>query len=584
MQYQKHRMAGLVCAALVLTAPVMGSAQQSAAPVPASGQTVRATSQLVLVPTSVLDKGKPVRGLKAENFIVEEDGKARPVQVFEAVDTQVKRVHKAATPGEFSNLDSDNIPRSMVLIVVDAVNTPFGYQEASRKEVIKFLSRNVVPNQLIGMVVMSSKGVRIIQDFTGDTNLLLTALQKVSGENNRYNAVQEVGADPRSQQPMNNRGEPAVTSMDAGFPAPTSPSLASDTPAPPDSGQQMLNFVTRSLQLYLKGEDAANEFVLQRRIELTLQMFQQIAQGLAGYPGRKAMIWASASFPNPMDPTRMRDSYLSDLYERTLKVLADANVIVYPVDVKGLQIGNPGADASYTNYDRAAGVDPSGNYRENGYKIDTFRTFAESTGGRAYFDINDNAKAFQDAAEESQSYYMLGYYVSQSTPKGWHKLKVKLKDADGKVHARNGYYYTPAAYDPEASRKADLQLGARSPFDYTSLPLTGRWTEVSAEGAKRRVNFELRVLPQGNILPADSSALNLDIIAVARKLDTTVAAQSGRTITNQLKPEAVAMIRSQGITYHNWLDLEPGEYRVRFLVRENQTGRMGSVEAPLTVK
>ena len=72
---------------------------------------------------------------------------------------------------------------------------------------------------------------------------------------------------------------------------------------------------------------------------------QQVAQALAVFPGRKSLIWASGGFPFSVSDTTMqlapagRDT-LSDvlpLYEHTWQLLNDAQIALYPVDVKGLQ-------------------------------------------------------------------------------------------------------------------------------------------------------------------------------------------------------------------------------------------------------
>jgi hypothetical protein len=72
-------------------------------------------------------------------------------------------------------------------------------------------------------------------------------------------------------------------------------------------------------------------------------------------------------------------------------------------------------------------------------------------------------------------------------------------------------------------------------------------------------------------------------IAVFEEIKTTAVRSHGRTLDAHLKPETLQQIRSSGITYRDALDLPPGQYTVRFVVRDNLSGRMGSVAAPLTV-
>lgn len=527
----------------------------------------KAKSELVLVPVTVTKGAEPVRGLTKDNFILEEDGKPQNISVFEGVSTEAKRIQKRPQSGkQFDNLSSDETPRAMMLVVIDAINTPFGYQEAMRKDLLKFLAKNLVPNQVTGVVVMRPKGITIIRDFTGDTQSLIATLQSVSGEMNRYNLGKSEKNVPEDFAP---------------------PGLAASAPAAERTpfNEDSMAALKASVLSYLQGEDKIQSEDNYVRTKLTLEYFQQIARGLEGYPGRKAMLWASTSFPQPFDPqSYVRDMSMMDLYERTLKLLANANVVVYPIDAKGLQ-GTPIADATLDPYQRAAGVTGDAAYRDASRRINTFRDFAESTGGKIYFDVNNNDKAFQDAAEDSQAYYMLGYYLEKNPSPGWHKLKVKLKNADGKVRSRNGYYVSETPIDPEVSRKTDLAVGSRSPFDYTGIRLAGEWLDTVPAGKKRTLNFHLHILPESKLISDMSNPeLDLDIVAVARKADTSIAGQSAKAVKAKLPPGAVQQIVAQGIDYKGTLEVDPGDYEVRILVRDNITGRMGSVLTPVSVK
>ena len=170
-------------------------------------------------------------------------------------------------------------------------------------------------------------------------------------------------------------------------------------------------------------------------ITYTLQAMQQVAQAMAGFPGRKSLIWASGGFPFSVSDNTMqlapagRDS-LTDvlpMYEHTWQLLNDAQIALYPVDVKGLQVvGVPTASVS----------NPGRNYTRNMYwrNLDTqatLQTFASMTGGRAYYNSNDLVKGFRNAVSDSSEYYMLGYYLDRS------KTKVRLAQTGGESEARS---------------------------------------------------------------------------------------------------------------------------------------------------
>ena len=81
----------------------------------------------------------------------------------------------------------------------------------------------------------------------------------------------------------------------------------------------------------------------------------------------------------------------------------------------------------------------------------------------------------------------------------------------------------------------------------------------------------------------DRNALDLDFLAVATGADGSIAGRSSRTFRTVLKSEAQQKVKTYGVTYVGDLDLKPGEYAVRLVVRDNLTGRLGSITAPLKV-
>ena len=58
----------------------------------------------------------------------------------------------------------------------------------------------------------------------------------------------------------------------------------------------------------------------------------------------------------------------------------------------------------------------------------------------------------------------------------------------------------------------------------------------------------------------------------------------GKQVEAHLSAENLAAVRQKGIFYNGALDLAPGEYTVRFVVRDDLSGRMGSVAATLKVE
>jgi hypothetical protein len=218
----------------------------------------------------------------------------------------------------------------------------------------------------------------------------------------------------------------------------------------------------------------------------------------------------------------------------------------------------------------------------------TFQTFASMTGGRAYYNSNDLVKGFRDAVNDSSEYYMLGYYLDHSNTKsGWRKLSVKVNRDHIEVRARDGFFVTNATVDPESTRNNDITSALQSPLDYTSLSLLAHWskTEPAADPGKKRAIYQIHVSPDASVInEADNNHVVLDFVAQALLPDGKAAGQPvGQKVDVHLTADKLKVIRNQGVLYNGALELPPGEYTVRFVVRDDLSGRTGSVSGPLKV-
>jgi hypothetical protein len=273
------------------------------------------------------------------------------------------------------------------------------------------------------------------------------------------------------------------------------------------------------------------------------------------------------------------------LYERTLQALNDAQVSVYPLDVRGLVGTSPTADPTFSGDLSGPGFADAvaGRSALQTSTISSLKNFAEMTGGRAYYNNNDLAAGFKRAADDSSSYYLLGYYADHhDTKPGWRKLQVQVARPDVEVHARTGFLVTNATIDPDLTRKADVDFALSSPFDSTGIPVTVEWLPQEPDGEKKKIAFALRVPATSVIDEADSNRFDTDFIAQVSKTGAAPS-RAAQTVKGAVPASALDKIKAEGIFYRNALELLPGMYQVRFVVRDNLSGRIGSVSAPLTV-
>jgi VWFA-related protein len=540
-------------------------------------------TELVLIPTVITDKsGNHITGLKKEDFTVLENGAEQKITTFEEVSSTPNRFLRPDVPNEFSNsVAADPSSRRITLIMLDLINTRFADQATAREELLKYLTQSVDVREPTALYTLDRTGIHVIHDLTTDPRILVAALHEVNGDSDQLvdspsdSADSAAGGSPGGGGGSHGAGGGHISKDSVHKEASNLQSMMHDAEA---------NF--RSFEQRLA-------------IEYTLEAMQQVAQALGGYPGRKSLIWASGGFPftvsGSMGIAPAGRETLTDvlpMYERTWDLLNNAQISLYPVDVKGLRVvGMPSAaksgGSSMRNPSKAGNSFSHATSRQMDTQS-TFQTFASMTGGRAYYNSNDLVKGFRDAVSDSSEYYMIGYYLDHSNTKsGWRKLTVKVNRDHSEVRARNGFFVTNATVDPESTRNSDIASALQSPLDYTSLSLLAHWskTEPAPDPGKKRVIYQMHISPDASVgNEADNNHVVMDFVAQAIAPDGKPVGQPvGQKVDVHLTADRLKVIRNQGVLYNGALELPPGEYTVRFVVRDDLSGRTGSVSGPLKV-
>jgi VWFA-related protein len=523
------------------------------------GRNLEFSSQttLVEVPVVVTDKsGAHIHQLTKADFKLLEDGKEQRIaSIQEITPASDQLAVQPNAPGTVSNLRlAGQQPHSITVIVLDTVNTPFLDQSFARRQLIKYLADHLDSTQVLGLMVIGSKGLRVLSGLTTDPAMLITTLKKVGGESS---AMEKFQAEAQSAAAT---GDPPS-------------GLLGPIPRGEEPESVIRGFI-------LKQDAVEATYQQARSIETTLQAFLSIAWSLSGVPGRKSVVWVTGSFPFYLDSFAAvpGDNALRALYERAMKALNDAEISVYPLDVRGLL-----SDPTYFGEDTASAPAAAATGGLQDSTLESLKNFARMTGGHAYYGNNDLGSALRHAAEDASSYYLLSYYLNNRNNKpGWRKLQVVVSRKDAEVSARAGFLVTNASVNPEVTHKADVDFALNAPFDSTGIGITQQWERLSPNGGKKKIGFLLQVPATDLINEADKNRFDMEIVARATKKGT-IADTVGQTVKGMLPAEALARIKADGIVYRNSLDLPPGEYQVRFVVRNNLNGRLGSLVVPLTV-
>jgi len=440
--------------ACLLTALSTAMLAQQASP-PPSVPKFRVRTELVTVPVVVLRQGSPLRqlhirgwldehvtGLTKDDFEIQEDGRPKPIASFEEITTSNLPIKRATPPGVFTNEIVSDGPVTMVVILLDLVNTPYLYQEVAKGKLLEYLQRDFRGDQPTMLAVLHPNGLRILHDFTTDPQLLAKLVRRLGGN---------VERDPK----LDNQVETEF----------------SHSIAEPIDIQNEYDAIEKEFLGDYTGRDAYVQQLQRGRLEGTFVELQQLSHALSAVGGMKTLVWVTGGFMlfYGMD---VREQRIVDEYIQTLKLLSAAGIAVYPIDTV-LETDNPAFTSPQSRYP----VPRHGNIQI----VQNFMDITQRTGGDYCSLRKDPDLCFQKAADYSSRYYMLTYYAQSAETARWRKIHVKVRGANLQVRARSGYFSAGALGDPEQRRKSDIAQAFVTPVKYRGLSISARWTASSEE-------------------------------------------------------------------------------------------------------
>jgi len=507
--------------------------------------TLKVSTRAVVVDVVVTDaKGHPVNGLSQQEFQLTEDGKPQAVGSFREFTGAVPPADSTppavkAQPNVFSNQTHGPDPAAATVILFDLLNTPAQDQMYARDQLIKFLEAKPKDMQIALCALSSgSSNLRLIQGFTPDEALLLSAVRSKKGK----------PESPRWQ----GSGDEAANSVG------TVAVLAQGGRA---SGYGNLLGALQGM------EDIQHVEETDSRVNITTDSMMQLARYLSAIPGRKNLIWLSESFPvaigiiESVNNSAVENRNYSQKLRRMTNLLAESQVAVYPVDVRGLVaggfqaagsrslIGPPPLDAGSVGSAKIltpTSQTPPG-FGELDELVEERNTLAEvatATGGKAFYSANNISAAINTAIEQGSNYYTLSYTSTNKVYNGkFRKIKVALaeKHKGYRLHYRQGYY---AEAEKDSAPDADLARSTRiMAMQHASPP-------------SRQILFSATVAPQGKKQKMNRAQITEVIPAADQKsaLAAPVEVQH-YTIDYLLDGSAVRFVPQKNGTYRSVLTL-----------------------------
>ena len=539
-------LAALLAINLALPLPVLAQQAQSNG---SGGYTMKVNSDLVLTNVVVRDKktGEVIKGLKAGDFNILEAGKPQHIASFdfESVD-QIAVLNEATVAGKATDttalLSRNATPDAtalrdhrLIVMFFDLSSMQVEDLDRAVEAAQDYVNKKMQPADLVALISLGTS-LSMDQDFTQDKTALLRGIGKYNGSEGQGMGA---GGD----------GTTEGTADD-------SSSFQAD-----DSEFNAMN------------------------TDRELLAIQTISKSLDRVDQRKSMLYFSGGL------TRQGIENQASLRAAT-NAAVRANLAIYSVDSRGLEALPPVGDAS-TGSLRGTSAYSGGAMKNqlnaNFGSQETLGTLSADTGGTAFFDSNDFAPAFQKVQNDTAAYYLIGFRSTNPAHDGsYRKLTVKLNNRElasrTKIEYRPGYY-APADFKHATNEDRELQLTQQLNSDLPSTDVALYMQALYFRLADNKFFVPVSLIVPGSQIPfvqgGNSDKATLDIIGMVKNAQNIQVGYVRDTV--KLAVDQSQQVRRKNIQYSTGFTLATGKYHLKFVVRENQTGAMGSFETDLQV-
>jgi VWFA-related protein len=514
--------------------------------------TLTAKTQLVVETVVVKDKqGKFIPGLSAKDFTVTEDGAPQTIRFCEHQDlsaeeapvapaapgTEQIKLYKQLTRTQLAPEAPENSRyknRRLIALYFDMTAMRPADQLRALSAAEKFLRTQMTTVDLVAILRYQGGSVDILQDFTANQNKLLSILETmIVGE-----------------------GQGSAETVDDASSADTGAAFGQD-------------------------DSEFNVFNTDRQ----LSALQTAAKMLGQLNEKKSLIYfASGLRLNGIDNQAQLHA--------TVDAAIRAGVSFWPVDARGLVAQAPLGDATQGSpgnsgmYSGGAALANTNNFQQS---QDTLYALAGDTGGKALFDNNDLTRGIVQAQESISDYYVIGYYTSNTARNGhFRRVRISLnQNLTAKLDYRQGYYAEKefsrfTAVDKERQLEDALML--EDPI--TELSIAMEIDHFQLNRAEYFVPIIVKI-PGRELALAKRGGAEHTLIDFVGEIKDLVG---GTTVTNvrdnvhiKLTDATAAELARRPIEYDIGFTLLPGKYMIKFLARDDETGRIGTYQTTFVI-
>ncbi len=536
---------------IALIFAMLAAAQQPVpAPQTAANGVVKfqANTQLVIETVTVKDKnGNPVEGLTAKDFTITEDGVAQTISFceFQKLDEMVEPAEPApaaapaaapaspaiAVPGVTAHQITPERPgdiryrdRRLMAMYFDMSAMPVPDQIRAEAAAVKFIRTQMKPADLMAIMAFNGAAVQVLQDFTDKRDDLEAVLNK-------------------------------LFAADTGLDENATDESSADTGAAFGEDDSEFNLFTTDRQL--------------GALQTAVKMLGQLNE-------KKVLVYfASGLRLNGIDNQAQ--------FQATTNAAIRANVSFYPVDARGLVAQSPMGDATRGSpggigmYSGASMMANTNNFQKS---QDTLYALAADTGGKALLDNNDLSQGVVQAQKAITSYYIIGYYSANTAMDGrFRRIKITMADASMKLDYRQGYYAGKefkkfTTVDKERQLLDALMLG--DPITELTIAMEVNYFQLNS--AEYFVPVVAKIPGSELALARKGGAEHtlIDFIGEVKDEYNVTVANVRDKVDIKLSGATAAQLAKQPIQYDTGFTLLPGTYSLKFLARDDETGRIGT--------
>lgn len=540
----------------------------------------RSNTELVEIDVVVVDTdGNRVHGLTKDDFILRDRRRPQAIETFTEVRRDVERTVETPRPPNTTRVDvAANTAAEagrLVVLVLDDLHVFQG-----RTDTVKDIARKVVeelgPESSMALI---QTGGEYSAEVTTDRTRLLASIDRFKGRRPVRRPVQACDPNPARKDPERLIEEgPGCDIQDV------------------DINRRLYQSLEDAARILGGRDQRRKAFILVS--EHVAKDITGVFDGGVGIPGRNLAV---------VGPVPSHDYALLDMMNRMRR----GNVATYAIDPRGevtaaeMMLECFPGEARSTGPQLIAGSpigpDPCEGNEEHAPQSWTswvrqaqkgLHVIADETGGFAITNTDDFTGGISRILGDIDNYYLLGFYTTDVTSKGYRPVEVSVRDRpDLTLRYRQGYEIRPNDESPAEAKRDPLHRLVDSALPTSDLPLRLYAVPMPAEGHGNRsrvaVSLELTVA-RAHLAGTSDDRLLDDIRYGVYAVDVKgakVREHLGSGAKVALRPRPGLTTPPDQVTYQLAIemDLPAGRYQLRASATSDKLQAGGSVYLSLDV-